>query len=284
MKNPEPVVKWAGGKRQLLDRIIGRAPAQYNHYFEPFLGGGAVLFNLQPPKMTVNDINSALMSLYQRIRTDPEGIIDAVNAIDGALPREKEPASEYFYTLRSRYNDLIRKQDYGLESDALMLFLNKHCFNGLYRVNAKGEFNVPYNGSTAPSLNEDNIYAVSRMLQGATLLNVDFEQACRDAGRGDFVFLDSPYAPIKADSFQDYTKEGFHKEDHERLAVLFKDLDKRGCFVMLTNHDTRLIRDLYKDYRIEVVSVRRAINTDASKRRGTEVIVTNYLGAPNDES
>ena len=284
MKNPEPVVKWAGGKRQLLDRIMGRAPAQYNHYFEPFLGGGAVLFSLQPPKMTVNDINSALMSLYRRIQTDPEGIIDAVNTIDGASPQEKEPASEYFYTLRSRYNDLIRKQDYGLESDALMLFLNKHCFNGLYRVNAKGEFNVPYNGSTAPSLNEDNIYAVSRMLQGATLLNVDFEQACRDAGRGDFVFLDSPYAPIKADSFQDYTKEGFHKEDHERLAFLFKDLDKRGCFVMLTNHDTHLIRELYKDYRIDVVSVRRAINSDASKRRGTEVIVTNYLGAPNDES
>ena len=119
------------------------------------------------------------------------------------------------------------------------------------------------------------------MLQGATLLNVDFEQACRGAGRGDFVFLDSPYAPIKADSFLDYTKEGFHKEDHERLAVLFKDLDKRGCFVMLTNHDTRLIRDLYKDYRIDVVSVRRAINSDATKRRGTEVIVTNYLGAPD---
>lgn len=116
MKNPEPVVKWAGGKRQLLDRIIGRAPAQYNHYFEPFLGGGAVLFNLQPPKMTVNDINSALMSLYRRIQTDPEGIIDAVNGIDGALPQEKGPASEYFYTLRSRYNDLIRKQDYGLWS------------------------------------------------------------------------------------------------------------------------------------------------------------------------
>lgn len=272
----EPVVKWAGGKRQLLEPIRERAPRRYNRYFEPFFGGGAVFFNLQPKKVTVNDINSALMSLYQRIKEDPEGIICAVNEVDQGMPSEKKSAGEYFYERRDRYNELIGRGNFSLESDALMLFLNKHCFNGLYRVNSKGMFNVPFNGSTRRSINKDNIRAVSKALQDATLLNTDFEAACEAASAGDFLFLDSPYAPVKADTFQDYTKEGFSKEDHERLATLFKNLDSRGCFVMLTNHDTPLIRSLYEGYHTDVVPVRRAINSDATKRTGTEVIITNF--------
>lgn len=277
MKNPEPVVKWAGGKRQLLDHLMRRVPRDFNHYFEPFLGGGALLLNLQPRKKTVNDLNSALMSLYRRIKDHPEDLIEEVKKLDTGLQTAKTPGGEYFYNLRNRYNELISNGSYCLETDALMLFLNKHCFNGLYRVNAKGHFNVPFNGSTSPSMSEDNIRAVSAALQEAVLLNQDFEKACEGAQSGDFIFLDSPYAPIKTDSFRDYTKEGFSLADHERLSHLFRDLDRRGCMVMLTNHDTPLIRELYRGYRIEIVPVRRAINSDASKRKGTEVIITNYL-------
>lgn len=279
MKNPEPVVKWAGGKRQLLDHLMRRVPRDFNHYFEPFLGGGALLLNLQPSKKTVNDLNSALMSLYQRIKDHPEDLIEEVKKLDTGLQTAKTSGGEYFYNLRNRYNELISNGSYCLETDALMLFLNKHCFNGLYRVNAKGHFNVPFNGSTSPSMSEDNIRAVSAALQEAVLLNQDFEKACEGAQSGDFIFLDSPYAPIKTDSFRDYTKEGFSLADHERLSHLFRDLDRRGCMVMLTNHDTPLIRELYRGYRIEIVPVRRAINSDASKRKGTEVIITNYLEA-----
>lgn len=277
MKNPEPVVKWAGGKRQLLDHLMRRVPRDFNHYFEPFLGGGALLLNLQPSKKTVNDLNSALMSLYRRIKDHPEDLIEEVKKLDTGLQTAKTSGGEYFYNLRNRYNELISNGSYCLETDALMLFLNKHCFNGLYRVNAKGHFNVPFNGSTSPSMSEDNIRAVSAALQEAVLLNQDFEKACEGAQSGDFIFLDSPYAPIKTDSFRDYTKEGFSLVDHERLSHLFRDLDRRGCMVMLTNHDTPLIRELYRGYRIEIVPVRRAINSDASKRKGTEVIITNYL-------
>lgn len=277
MKNPEPVVKWAGGKRQLLDHLMRRVPRDFNHYFEPFLGGGALLLNLQPSKKTVNDLNSALMSLYRRIKDHPEDLIEEVKKLDTGLQTAKTSGGKYFYNLRNRYNELISNGSYCLETDALMLFLNKHCFNGLYRVNAKGHFNVPFNGSTSPSMSEDNICAVSAALQEAVLLNQDFEKACEGAQSGDFIFLDSPYAPLKTDSFRDYTKEGFSLADHERLSHLFKNLDRRGCMVMLTNHDTPLIRELYRGYRIEIVPVRRAINSDASKRKGTEVIITNYL-------
>lgn len=276
MSVAEPVVKWAGGKRQLLDTILARAPRRYRHYFEPFFGGGAVFFGLQPARVTLNDINTALMSLYRRIQRDPEGVISAVGELDAGIPADKALAKEYFYALRGRYNGLIARENYGLESDALMLFLNKHCFNGLYRVNSKGQFNVPFNGSLRGSFDEGNIRAVSQALQGATLLNTDFEQACAEATEGDFVFLDSPYAPLKTGTFQDYTKEGFSLGDHERLAALFRELHKRSCFVMLTNHDTPLIRELYEGYHLEVVSVRRAINSDATKRSGTEVIITNF--------
>lgn len=280
MSYPEPVVKWAGGKRQLLDRIGARTPQQFGRYFEPFFGGGAVFFDLHPDKVTVNDINSSLMSLYTRIKEDPEGVIHSVSEIDAAMPKDKAAAGDFFYKQRERYNELMIAGKFGLELDALMLFLNKHCFNGLYRVNSKGLFNVPFNGSTRPLIDAENIRLVSAALQNAKLLNTDFEAACQDVQSGDFVFFDSPYAPIKADTFQDYTKEGFAKEDHERLASLFRRLDKRGAFLMLTNHNTALIRELYNDYHIETVSVRRAINSDASKRYGTEVIVTNYEVMP----
>lgn len=270
-----PFVKWAGGKRQLLSQIQERMPENYNHYFEPFVGGGAVFFGTQPSKALINDINKALINTYQRICDSPKEFLSEVNKIDSEM---WEDGKQYYYTIRERYNDKLMKSEYDVELAALFVFLNKHCFNGLYRVNGKGLFNVPYNNSRRVSVNEDSIIEISKYLQGITIIDGDFEDACKDARKGDFVFLDSPYAPLNPTSFESYTKEGFDIESHKRLAKLYDELTMRGCYCMLTNHNTDLINELYgnKGYKIDVVSVRRMINSDASNRVGEEVIICNY--------
>lgn len=270
-----PFVKWAGGKRQLLSQIQERMPENYNHYFEPFVGGGAVFFGTQPSKALINDINKALINTYQRICDSPKAFLSEVNKIDSEM---WEDGKQYYYTIRERYNDKLMKSEYDVELAALFVFLNKHCFNGLYRVNGKGLFNVPYNNSRRVSVNEDSIIEISKYLQGITIIDGDFEDACKDARKGDFVFLDSPYAPLNPTSFESYTKEGFDIESHKRLAKLYDELTIRGCYCMLTNHNTDLINELYgnKGYKIDVVSVRRMINSDASNRVGEEVIICNY--------
>ncbi len=170
------------------------------------------------------------------------------------------------------------KAEYDVELAALFVFINKHCFNGLYRVNGKGLFNVPYNNSRKASVDERTIRNVSEYLKGVTITDGDFEDACVNAEKGDFVFLDSPYAPLNPTSFESYTKEGFDIESHKRLAELYDELTFRGCYCMLTNHNTRLINEMYghKGYKIDVVSVKRMINSDASNRVGEEVIICNY--------
>ena len=270
-----PFVKWAGGKRQLLSKIQERMPENYNHYFEPFVGGGAVFFLTQPSKALINDINKALINTYQRICDSPKEFLSEVNKIDSEM---WEDGKQYYYTIREHYNDKLMKSEYDVELAALFVFLNKHCFNGLYRVNGKGLFNVPYNNSRRVSVNGDSIIEISKYLQGITIIDGDFEDACRDARKGDFVFLDSPYAPLNPTSFESYTKEGFDIESHKRLAKLYDELTTRGCYCMLTNHNTDLINELYgnKGYKIDVVSVRRMINSDASNRVGEEVIICNY--------
>ena len=270
-----PFVKWAGGKRQLLSKIQERIPENYNHYFEPFVGGGAVFFGTQPSKALINDINKALINTYQRICDSPKEFLSEVNKIDSEM---WEDGKQYYYTIREHYNDKLMKSEYDVELAALFVFLNKHCFNGLYRVNGKGLFNVPYNNSRRVSVNGDSIIEISKYLQGITIIDGDFEDACRDARKGDFVFLDSPYAPLNPTSFESYTKEGFDIESHKSLAKLYDELTTRGCYCMLTNHNTDLINELYgnKGYKIDVVSVRRMINSDASNRVGEEVIICNY--------
>lgn len=270
-----PFVKWAGGKRQLLSKIQERIPENYNHYFEPFVGGGAVFFGTQPSKALINDINKALINTYQRICDSPKEFLSEVNKIDSEM---WEDGKQYYYTIREHYNDKLMKSEYDVELAALFVFLNKHCFNGLYRVNGKGLFNVPYNNSRRVSVDEEVIMATSKYLQGVTIIDGDFELACKDAKKGDFVFIDSPYAPLNPTSFESYTKEGFDIESHKRLAKLFDELTDRGCYCMLTNHNTDLINELYgnKGYKIDVVSVKRMINSDASNRVGEEVIICNY--------
>ena len=270
-----PFVKWAGGKRQLLTQIKERMPEKYNNYFEPFVGGGAVTFALLPENALINDINKALINAYRQICNAPEVFLKAIKKLDNEM---WEDGKEYYYFLREHYNDKLLKTEFDVELAALFVFINKHCFNGLYRVNGKGLFNVPYNNSRRVSVDENLIMEISEYLQSVKIMDGDFEVACKEAKGGDFVFIDSPYAPLNPTSFESYTKEGFDIESHKRLAKLFDELTARGCYCMLTNHNTDLINELYgnKGYRIDIVSVKRMINSDASNRVGEEVIICNY--------
>lgn len=270
-----PFVKWAGGKRQLIPQIRERIPEKYNDYYEPFVGGGAVIFDLLPANALINDINKALINTYRTICKEPDAFLKEVSRLDNDM---WEDGKKYYYSIREHYNDKLMRSEYDVELAALFVFINKHCFNGLYRVNGKGLFNVPYNNSRRVSVDEDVIIATSEYLRGVTIIDGDFEQACKNAKKGDFVFIDSPYAPLNPTSFESYTKEGFDIESHKRLAKLYDELTARGCYCMLTNHNTELINELYgnKDYKIDVVSVKRMINSDASNRVGEEVIICNY--------
>ncbi len=277
MKNSSvaPFVKWAGGKRQLLKQIRERMPQKYNKYYEPFVGGGAVVFDLLPERAIINDINKALINTYRQICNESEAFIDAVNRLDREM---WEDGKEYYYSLRERYNDKLMREEFDMELAALFVFINKHCFNGLYRVNGKGLFNVPYNKSRNQSIEEASIRATSEYLKNIIIMDGDFQNACEEAKEHDFVFIDSPYAPLNPTSFESYTKEGFDIESHKRLADLYDELTARGCYCMLTNHNTDLINELYsnKGYRMDVVHVKRFINSDASKRVGEEIIICNY--------
>ena len=193
-----PFVKWAGGKRQLITQIRERMPEKYNDYYEPFIGGGAVIFDLLPANALINDINKALINTYRTICNEPDAFLKEVNRLDNDM---WEDGKKYYYTIREHYNDKLMRSEYDVELAALFVFINKHCFNGLYRVNGKGLFNVPYNNSRRVSVDEDVIIATSEYLRGVTIIDGDFEQACKNAKKGDFVFIDSPYAPLNPTSF-----------------------------------------------------------------------------------
>jgi DNA adenine methylase len=272
-KMAEPFVKWVGGKRQLLDRIITRLPENIGHYYEPFLGGGAVFLELGFPNSTINDINEALINTYKQIRDFPNEVMAVLSELDGKIAVE---GKDFYYSTREQFNKKLLESSFDVEMAGLFIFINKHCFNGLYRVNGKGLFNVPYNNSTRCSFNRNHILEASQALKGAEILCGDFERVCDGCMEGDFVFFDSPYVPLNVTSFENYTKEGFSKENHIRLANLYKKLSSKRVRCMLTNHNAPLVNELYKDFKIEVVDVKRFINSDASNRVGQEVIITNY--------
>lgn len=275
-KKMGPFVKWAGGKGQLLERIQMRTPNSYGTYYEPFIGGGAVLLGVKPKKAVINDTNEQLINVYRQLKADPRAVIRAVNELDQAGKCDKD----FYMEIRARYNEKISKHELDAECAGLMIWINKHCFNGLYRVNSKGLFNVPYNNKQlGKSIDEANLMSIGYYLENSQvdILCDDFEVACERVQKGDFVYFDSPYVPVsETASFTDYTKDGFSLEDHKRLAELFKRLDGIGAKVMLSNHDVELVHELYDGYNIECVDVKRNINSDAKKRVGKEVIITNY--------
>lgn len=270
-----PVLKWAGGKTQLLDALRERMPASFRRYYEPFVGGGALFLALEPRAARLNDINGQLINLYQQIRDNSEEIIATVSTMDDEVVDK-----ERYYAIRARYNEKIAASALDAECAALMLWLNKHCFNGLYRVNNKGLFNVPFNNRcSGASLVPENIRGIAAYLRASAveLTCGDFAAAVADASAGDFVYFDSPYVPVsETASFTDYTKTGFSYEEHVRLAELFQELDARGVQIMLSNNDVPLVHELYAGFKIEAFDVKRMINSKASRRTGREVIVTNY--------
>lgn len=267
-----PFVKWAGGKRQMLEQLGIRMPETYGGYYEPFVGGGALVLSLAPEKAVLNDINQELVHTYREIRDHLDALLVLLSSMDTVTCTK-----EFYYEMRDRYNEKHRLAEYDTEMAALFIYLNKHCFNGLYRVNTRGEFNVPWNQKlSVRSMDMENIKAISGYLKSVTITCRDFEKALEDVKKGDFVYFDSPYAPLNPTSFDSYTKEGFTEEEHRRLAELFRKLTDQGVYCMLTNHNTELIRELYEGFLIEEIDVRRAINSDPKKRKGKEVIIRNY--------
>ena len=270
-----PFVKWAGGKTQLLEKLHEKMPEIYNRYYEPFIGGGALFLSLKPKNAVINDVNSQLLNVYRQLKNDAENVIRILKSYDDC-----ECDRMHYEEMRTMYNNMIENNQLTSECAAMTIWINKHCFNGLYRVNKKGLFNVPYNNkNSGKSMDEENLRKIGEFLNesNAEILEGDFEKACETVEIGDFVYFDSPYVPVnETANFTDYTKDGFTYEDHKRLSELFKSLDKKGVKIMLSNHDVQLVHDLYAGYNIENISVRRHINSDASKRTGKEVIITNY--------
>lgn len=269
----KPFLKWAGGKRQLLYEIRRLCPLSFNTYFEPFIGAGAVFLSLQPKRAVINDLNFDLMNVYQVIKDNLDLLIDD-------LPKH-ENDKEYYYQIRNLDRDPRYQNMSSVERASRIIFLNKTCFNGLFRVNSKGYFNVPFGYYKNPKIIEEMLLrAVHEYLNTAqiNLLNTDFEHAVHEAKKGDFVYFDPPYDPVsETAAFTSYIPGGFNKTEQERLKSVIDNLTAKGCKVLLSNSGTEFIRRLYQGYQIKTVSANRAINSVASKRGHVdEVLVMNY--------
>lgn len=260
----KPILKWAGGKTQMLGDIMPKVPKKYGKYIEPFIGGGALFFALNPEKAVIADSNPELINVYQQIVHNVDGVI--------AFLKQYKNTKEDFYEVRSLDWVKLAKE----EAAARTIYLNKTCFNGLYRVNKNGQFNVPFGKNKAPKFcDEDMLQVVSEVLKKATILCDDYLSVLKEyAEPGDFIFLDPPYLPISEYSdFKRYTKEQFYEEDHVELANEVKRLQELGCHVILTNSNHPLVHELYADYKIEVVQTKRYISCNGNKRKGEDVIV-----------
>lgn len=269
----QPFLKWAGGKRQLLEEIRNYVPKRFNTYYEPFIGGGAVLFDWQPKKAIINDVNTELVNTYKVIR-------DQVNEIIEDLSKHRNE-KEYFYELRALDRQPEFRELSAVKRASRLIFLNKTCFNGLFRVNRQGQFNVPFGDYKNPNIvNEMIIRAVHHYLSSndVQILNQDFVDAVSTAKKSDFIYIDPPYDPVSdTSSFTGYCLDGFGRKEQIKLKETIDDLTKRGCLVLLSNSATDFIKELYADYKIVIVEATRAINSNAARRgKIDEVLVMNY--------
>ena len=278
VSEPKPFVKWVGGKRQLMQDLENNFPKQFSTYHEPFLGGGAVMFNLltKKPQLSCNvsDFNSDLILAYVTIRDKLGKLIES---LENHSKNYHKDSAEYYYQVRKQES----KQQ--IEKVSRLLFLNKTCFNGLYRVNKKGQFNVPIGRYTNPNIvNKDNLTAVSKTLQSKKIKIScrDFEAVLGDAKKGDLVYFDPPYQPVSSTAnFTSYTHRDFTEDDLERLAKLADQLHSKGCYVLLSNSNSKTVKDFFskKHWKISSIIVNRAINSNAQKRTGhKEIIIKNY--------
>ena len=261
----KPILKWAGGKTQLLKELTEKIPASYGRYIEPFIGGGALFFALHPENAVIADSNPELINVYRQVADRTAEVIKCLH--------QYQNTKETFYEVRAL--DWQRLPE--VEAAARTIYLNKTCFNGLYRVNKKGQFNVPYgNYKTSSYCDEEALYAAAAILKNAEIVCSDYLQVLKKyAGSGDFVFLDPPYLPVSAyGDFKRYTKEQFYEEDHMKLADEVRRLQKVGCYVILTNSNHPLVHELYKEFTLDIIPTKRYISCNGAKRKGEDVIVT----------
>lgn len=265
----KPFIKWAGGKSKLLTDMARLFPPkqQIGRYFEPFLGGGAMFFYLQHPKSFLSDSNGDLVELFEVVQQNVEELIIALKIHNNE--------HDYYYKIRAQSpSDLS-----SIQRAARFIYLNKTCFNGLYRVNSKGEFNVPFGKYKNPTICDvEGLRAASLALQNVKIYRGDFESILSQAKPTDFIYFDPPYHPLNhTSSFTSYTSDKFGEEQQKRLAFVYAELANRGCFVMLSNSDMPLIREFYKDFQIHEILASRAINSNPEGRgKITELLIINY--------
>jgi DNA adenine methylase len=275
---PKPFVKWAGGKRQLIPILNQNLPESFGTYYEPFLGGGALLFHIltdkNGQKCNISDLNSDLVLAYTTIRDRIDALITSLKNHEKNYQKDSE---SYYYSIRESNP---RSE---IEKTSRLIFLNRTCFNGLYRVNSKGKFNVPLGKYSNPNIiNEENLRAVSHILQSSriSIKCRDFEAVLRDAKKGDLVYFDPPYQPVSATAnFTSYTNKDFTYDDLTRLAELCLKLDSRGCNILLSNSDSKEVADIFAQnpWKITKIEANRSINSNSKKRTGHfELLIKNY--------
>ncbi len=276
-------LKWAGGKLQLIEQFENLFPHKFRNYYEPFIGSGAVFFyvksKLKPNKVLLSDTNEELINCFLIVRDKPSELVELL------LNHRKKHSKEHYYAVRSIESNRLDS----VNRAARLIYLNKTCFNGLYRVNSKGQFNVPFGDYKSPSIFDKNIlFQASQLLQGVHLQVMTFEKVLDFAGKDDFVYFDPPYIPLsKTSSFTRYSKSDFSMKEQKQLCEVFETLDSRGCFVMVSNSDHALTRELYGQHKKNTVVVRakRMINSVGSKRGAiNELIITNYNTADKVET
>lgn len=275
----KPVIKWVGGKSSVyphFEDLIKNNLKENSTFYEPFAGGLAVSLALEHPKTVVNDLNSELIHMYRVIRDNPEELIAELKCF------QNSHNTEFYYHVRNldRTDTLSRITD--VAKAARTIYLNKTCFNGLYRVNSKGQFNSPIgrtaSGKTPDIVQEDLIREMSKFLKSVQFHNGDYKDCLAVAAAGDVVFLDPPYdtdEAIKSDGFVGYQKEGWTRKDLEELKIICDELSIRGCKIILTNNDTEFVRELFKDYNFREIEVKRSINRDGKNRKGKELVIYN---------
>ena len=270
-KETYPIVKWVGGKRQLMFELLKNMPKSYNRYFEPFIGGGALFFELQPDNAYISDMNEELINLYSVARDSVDELIEDLS--------KHEISKEYFLEIRN----IDRTEEYSnlsnIERASRFIYLNRTCFNGMYRVNSKGEFNVPFGNYKNPRIiDENNLLNCSELLKKTEIKCADFSEILSKVQKDDFVYFDPPYVPLnETSSFTSYTKDGFDIDMQFKLRDVCNELDSMGVKFMLSNSDTKLVNELYANYEIKKVFASRQINANADGRgKITEVLVKNY--------
>jgi DNA adenine methylase len=265
-----PFLRWAGGKRQLRKILLNFLPEDIDQrtYREPFLGGGSLFFAIQPKSAVLSDANEHLIRCYEFVRDQPS-LVARYLRLHGAKDGET-----YYYRVRDKYND----SQYSAAQAARFIYLNKTCFNGIFRVNSKGKFNVPYGRKDSPAIPDAaELVSVAAALKSASLHALSFEKALENSTRGDFVYLDPPYPPLNGTAyFTHYTSERFSEQDQKNVADRLHDLDKGGCLFMMSNADTPLIRRLYRKYELVSLPVIRYLTCKSVRHKVKELVITNY--------